>query len=111
MGRYWETDNGETGKFCFGEQPSNAPEMFGMYEDQNRIRYVIEKEDFNIDKLQELFDKDNIDMKVKDLTEDDIIKLKEKNFEENNLSCDTFLGLSIYLDCLLTDYCILEAEI
>ena len=45
MGRYYYTDNGREGKFMFGVQPSDDPELMGMREDNSRITYYADEDD------------------------------------------------------------------
>ena len=72
MGRYYTTDSGREGKFCFGMQSSDAPERFGMYENQSIIHYTAMDYDFNYDYLNELCKEFSVD-------KDRYIKEGEKN--------------------------------
>jgi len=107
MGRYYNTDTGGSGKFCFALQSSNTPELFGMREDTGSIRYYIDESDFNIELLKELAKKLNV-------TTEDALKDKDIIFDSSGSEldkCNFLLGLTIYEDVLDDGYCKLEAEI
>ncbi len=109
MGRYWSTDNGREGIFCFAEQSSNTPEQFGMYGIPTHMNYIVNKDDFDIDRLNELMKQEglkDIDSYSKGELEDLV-----DNYYEKHKNCDLYLGLNIYLDILENDYCSMEAEL
>lgn len=59
MGRYYYTDSGVEGKFMFGVQPSDDPEVMGMHEqDRSSIDYYADEHDVEdiTKKLNEQYD-------------------------------------------------------
>lgn len=46
MGRYYQTDHGREGKFMFGVQPSDDPQVMGMHEqDPTSVYYYADTDD------------------------------------------------------------------
>jgi hypothetical protein len=111
MGRYWNTDTGREGKFCFGKQSTNSPEQFGMYENNTTITYYIDEEEFDTGKLNRLLNRAGYNKTLSELSIKELESIQLNLKYEDQIDCDIDLGIDIYLDCKTEGYCRLEAEL
>ena len=121
MGRYYYTDSGLEGKFGFGVQGSDAPELFGMVEDTSKIDYIVTEEGFDKRYLKKLASQYDISIKKSRVREDLDSILDEIDYTLDHLDnthaltgtnelYDLRLGVIIYHDVLVEGACYMKAD-
>jgi len=109
MGRYYSGDI--EGKFWFGVQPSDAASRFGgSAGEPNYICYNFDEEDFDLEELQSLLDKVNIETSSELTLESDPEELYQLKGNKSDIA-DLELGLKIYQCIIEHASCSFEAEL